>query len=376
MTKRLRIAHVIQNLNYGGMERVLHTIARALPAQGFEIHVLALQYFGHFAEGLEDCATLHLVPAMSRLSMVRPGRLISLLRDLSPDLVHCHSGVWFKAATAARAAGVQRVVFTDHGRPTPVPPLERLIDNLASRQTDAVIAVSDALADLLRQQVVHSPGIVRTIANGVDIPPLSTGAQRETLRADMGLPSDAVVIGSVGRLEPVKNYELAIRAFAVLARRGALTRSPILVIVGDGTERTSLIALAEQLGVSSMVKFLGWRTDANRLYEAFDVFTLTSRSEGTSLSLLEAMSRSICPVVTDVGGNRAVLGAELADLLVPTQDEARLASAWTELLTDPDRRTRYGALARERVSRAYSSDRMLHQHAALYRDLLRDVLSS
>jgi glycosyltransferase involved in cell wall biosynthesis len=286
--RRTRVAHIIQNLNYGGMERVLHSLARQLPPLGFDIHIVVLEYLGRFSAGLEDVVTFHQVPAMSRLSLLHPGKLITLLRRIGPDLVHSHTGVWLKAARAARVAGVPVMIHTEHGRPDPVPLADRLIDNQASRLTDTVIAVSEPLAEVLRRQVVHDPARVRVIRNGVNVQHLGAAVDRIALREELGLPADAPVLGSVGRLEPVKNYALALRAFARMGDRSGLG-GPYLVLVGDGSQRSTLESLAADLGIASRVKFLGWRPDAERFYRAFDLFTLTSRSEGTSISLLEAM---------------------------------------------------------------------------------------
>jgi glycosyltransferase involved in cell wall biosynthesis len=216
--------------------------------------------------------------------------------------------------------------------------------------------------------VVHDPARVRVITNGVDVDTLRPPADRTALRVDIGLPTDVPIIGSIGRLEPVKNYQLALRAFARLgATPGA---PPIMVLAGDGSERASLEALARELGVAPRVKFLGWRDDTERLYGAFDVFTLTSRSEGTSVSLLEAMSSGVCPVTTDVGGNRAVLGPGLESLLVPGDDAEALAAAWQRQLADPVLRAALGTQARRRVAAGFSLTRMVEQHVSLYRELL------
>lgn len=365
----IRIAHVIQNLNYGGMERVLHSLAMGLPSFGFEVHIVVLQYLGHFADGLKDRVTFHQVPPMSKLSLLYPGPLAEVLRRVGPDVVHSHTGVWLKSSRASRMAGVRAVVHTEHGRPDPVPLTDRLIDNCASRSTDAVIAVSEALAGVLRRWVVHQPDQVRVIPNGVDVDALRPPSDRTVLRKNLGLAPDALVIGSIGRLEPVKNYQLALRALARLRREmGAL--APVLVLAGDGSERASLEQLARQLDISAQVRFLGWRNDADQLYGAFDIFTLTSKSEGTSISLLESMSTGVCPVVTDVGGNRAVLGPPLAHLLVPGDDEIALAERWRRQLTDRDSRAAAGVAARQRVVADFSLHRMLEDHVALYRALL------
>jgi glycosyltransferase involved in cell wall biosynthesis len=368
--RTIRIAHLIQNLNYGGMERVLHSLAHRLPEEGFDVHIVVLQYLGRFAEGLEGRVTLHEVPPMPRWSLLHPGSLISTLRRIAPDLVHSHTGVWLKAARAARAANVAAVVHTEHGRPDPVPLADRLIDNVASRWTDRVIAVSTPLAEVLRNEVVHDPLKVQVITNGVDVQRLQPPQDRAALRRAAGLPPNALIIGSIGRLEPIKNYQLALRAFAQLGPVSGAVEGPLLVIAGGGSERAALQNLAGELGVADRVTFLGWRDDPERLYGCFDVFTLSSLSEGTSISLLESMSSGVSPAVTDAGGNRAVLGTELSSLLVPINDVEGLASLWRRLLSDPVARATLGRTARARVIKEFSLERMVDRHAALYRETL------
>ncbi len=162
---------------------------------------------------------------------------------------------------------------------------------------------------------------------------------------------------------------MALRAFARLTPSQA-GRDLLLIIAGHGSDSHRLEALALELGIAPRVKFLGWRDDADRLYGAFDLFTLTSTSEGTSISLLEAMSTGVCPIVTDVGGNRAVLGPELEGLLVPGNEEAALAAAWQRCLADSVFRKEMGQRAHQRVQAAFSLEQMVDQHVQLYRELL------
>ncbi len=367
-----RIAYVVQNLNYGGMERVLRSLATELPSRGFEIHVVFLEYPGHFAHGLEEYAVLHQISSTTKLSVLYPRQLVNLLRSIAPDIVHSHGGIWFQAAVASRLAGVGTMVHTDHGRSEPIPLLDRVLDYLASRLTSTVIAVSEPLLEVLRRKILHDHSKGRLITNGVAVARIHSHEIRFALRDTLGIPPDATVIGSIGRLEPVKHYNLALRGFARLlpecAKRGGPL--PFLVIAGDGSERTRLQTLATTLGIADQVRLLGWRDDADSIYGAFDLFTLTSLSEGTSISLLEAMSAGVCPLVTDVGGNRAVLGPNLANLLVPPDDEAALAAAWLALLGTPTLRTSFGLEAQHRVRRLFSVESMVAHHARLYEDLL------
>jgi glycosyltransferase involved in cell wall biosynthesis len=119
------------------------------------------------------------------------------------------------------------------------------------------------------------------------------------------------------------------------------------------------------------VRFLGWRSDPDRLYGCFDVFTLPSLNEGTSISLLESMSSGVCPAVTDVGGNRAALGPDLSSVLVSSQNVEGLAALWRRLLSDPVARKQMGQLARKRVVEHFSAHLMVDRHVTLYHELLK-----
>ena len=365
----IRVAYLIPGLHYGGMERLLNDLTKALPPRGFEVHIVIVGgFFGRFADGLREVAHLHQAPAMSKLSLIYPRQLVKMLRRIAPDVVHSHSGVWFKASRAARLAGVPVVIHTEHGRRVPDRVTDRLIDSLASRSTDLVIAVSEALAEMLRRQISRDPKRLRVITNGVDVDRLQPASDALAVRQDLQIPPGTPVIGSVGRLEPVKNYRLALRALARIRELGC-GPPPLLVLVGDGTERGMLEELAATLGVADRVRFLGWRDEVERLYGVFDLFTLTSRSEGTSVSLLEAMSMGLCPVVTDVGGNRMLLGPDLASLLVPSDDEAALAAAWRRCLLDADLRQEMARRARARIQSEFSLERMVESHIEVYRQL-------
>jgi len=358
--------HVIQNLNYGGMERLLADIVRRLPREKFSSHVLTLEYVGRFGEGLDQVAELHMVQPARAVSLVYPRAMVKLMRRVRPDVVHSHSGVWYKASLAARLAGVRRVVHTEHGRLIPDPWTSRAIDSLAARRTDVVVAVSEPLADYLRRHIVRRPERIRLVRNGVDTALYRRRAAAGAARARLGLPEDRPVIGSIGRLEFIKGYDVSIEAMAALPGMKLDGPRPLLVLAGDGSEKAKLAARVAELGIGDDVRLLGWRDDVHDLHDSFTIFTMSSRSEGTSVSLLEAMSAGLCPVVTDVGGNRMVLGEELAHRLVPPLDPAALARAWQAALADPARRERDGEKARERVIHAFNLDDMVNAYAAIY----------
>jgi len=364
--KRLRVLHAIQNLNYGGMERLFADIVERLDPGRFESHVYVLGYLGRFGEGLERFATIHHAPAQSRFSLIRPAALARSIATLAPDLVHSHAGVWYKVARAARMAGVQRVVHTEHGRPRPDPFIHRLVGRLAARKTDTIVAVSDVLADYLRREGIAGATPVVTIPNGVDSEAFSPRPAMDAIRHELAIPREAPVIGSIGRLEQIKGYDVMVRAFGFLLQRWHGRVAPVLLLVGDGSERPRLEALVAELGIASHVRLVGWRDDIHDLHATFFLFAMSSRSEGTSVSLLEAMSAGLCPVVTAVGGNAAVLGESLTHRLVPTEDPVALCEALRAALGDPAGIGRDGGVARRRVQECFSLEAMVTRYAALY----------
>jgi glycosyltransferase involved in cell wall biosynthesis len=362
---RIVVLHIVNNLNYGGLERVVAEMIQRTDRERFDIHVLALGYMGHFGEGLDGFATLHVAAPMSRLSIFHPRTLARQIAAIAPDVVHLHSGVLYKASLAASMARVPYQIYTDHGRQNPDPWTNHLIDRIASGRVDTVVAVSDRLREYLTG-FIPDPSRIHVIPNGVDTEHYSPKDDDGDFRRELGISPDAPVIGSIGRLEPIKGYSVLIEAFARLLSSWSAATAPVLVLVGDGSERESLERSAATLGISDSVFFVGWRSDIERIACSFTLFTMSSHSEGTSISLLEAMSGGLCPVVTDVGGNAAVLGPELAHRLVPPANPESLAGALSSALLDRAVREHDAREARERIVQHFGLDTMVHRYESLY----------
>jgi len=365
MSRRIRVMHVVNNLNYGGLERVVAEMVQRTDSDRFESHVMALGYLGHFGEGLDAFAALHVAEPMSRFSMLRPASLTRQIATIAPDVVHLHSGALYKGSLAASMAGVARQIFTDHGRQNPDPWLHRTIDRRASRRIDVIVAVSDKLRRHLESFMPRSTRI-RVIPNGVNTDRYAPLDDDSDFRRELNIAPDVPIIGSIGRLEPIKGYRIMIDAFAKLRSNWNGLSAPILVLVGDGSERAVLEQSATDLGVADSIHFVGWRSDIDRITRAFTIFSMSSHSEGTSVSLLEAMSSGLCPVVTNVGGNAAVLGAELSHRLVTPDDPEALSGALTVALQNDALRVRDATAARARVVNHFGLDAMVHAYQALY----------
>jgi glycosyltransferase involved in cell wall biosynthesis len=367
MSRKIRVLHLINSLNYGGMERILADIVRRTDPSRFDKHILALSYLGRFAKDLENVATLHVARHMSPWSLLWPRTLARQIQRIAPDVVHTHSGVWYKASLAARLAGVRRLIHTEHGRPNPDYWHRKFFEWLAAKRTDVIVAVSEPLAQYhLADSIVRERHKICIILNGVDTDLYCPRPDPGTVRRELGIDAMTPVLGSIGRFEIIKGYALMVQAFRRLHSEWKNGPAPILVLAGEGTERGHLETLVASYGLRDRISFLGWRDDVHDLHATFTLFTLASRSEGTSISLLEAMSSGLCPVVTNVGGNADVLGKELRHRLVPPEDPDALANAWKNALQDVAKRDSDAQAARSRVKAYFGLDSMVKSYERLY----------
>jgi glycosyltransferase involved in cell wall biosynthesis len=306
---------------------------------------------------------VRLVPAPGIQGNLWPAALAASFRANNPDVVHIHTGVWFRAARAARLAGVRRVIHTVHGLMDHEPWFHKPLSLAAAALTDRVIAVSEPLRDDLVRRLGVRPSQVDVVPNGIDIRRFVPGSA-EDVRIALGVPAGAPLVGMISRLEPVKNPGLLLEAFA---RLSTVIPSAHLVYVGSGSERASLELRAQDAGLSNQVRFAGARSDTPELHRAIDVMALSSNAEGSPMCVLEAMATGKPVVSTAVGGVPDQLGNGECGVLTPPGDAQALAEALTGLLNDRVARQALGSRARARVEALYSLDQMVNRYIRLYR---------
>lgn len=362
----IRVTHVVFDFDGGGLESLVAAMAEKFRGTRVEVSLITLGgREGRLGAATRDRFDQFVVARPTRgLSMLWPAALARDIRRTRADVVHLHSGAWYKPAKAARLAGVGRVIFTEHGREHDDPALQRWLDRRAAARTDVVVAVSNRLRDYLTSVVGVAAAKVRVVHNAVDTARFAPGAPAASLKAELGIPPGARVVGSVGRLETVKAYERLIEAAAAL--RGFVGEPFAVVICGDGSQREALRAHAERLGVADLVRLPGWTDQPLRFYRLLDVFVLSSRSEGESVSLMEAMACGIPPVVTDVGANAEIVGPELRSQVVPAERPDLLADAIGATLLTPGREA-LGAIVRRRAVEHYGLGAMIAAYERLYR---------
>ena len=358
----VHVHHVLLSLEPGGLENGVVNVVNGLDPALFLSSVCCLKSSGPFAARIRrDDVQVHSMGHGRGNDWRLPLRLARLFRATRTDIVHTRNAeAFFYAGLGARLAGVPVLLHSEHGRTFDDRALRLYAQRLLSRWANGIFAVSGALRDDLVRYVGLRPSQVDVLHNGVDRSRFGS-ADRESARRLLGLDSDSLVVGSVGRLVAVKNYALLLQAFAALRREDA-----VLLLAGDGPERAALEQLAQGLGVASRVRLLGHRDDVPAVLAALDVFALSSRSEGMSNTLLEAMAAGLPIVATRVGGNAEIVRDGVDGLLVDDGDAPGLAHALGELAVHVGRRAAMGASGRDRVATEFSIEAMVDRYANYY----------
>jgi glycosyltransferase involved in cell wall biosynthesis len=263
---------------------------------------------------------------------------------------------------------LQRVVNTRHGMGESNPRSRReWLYRRSMAKTDYAVAVCETARRHLQDGGVSPRSALLSIPNGIRTEGFRVGddAARARLREQLALPSGSRLIGTVGRMQPVKDQANLIRAFRKV-RLGVPEAA--LVLVGDGALRRELEAVAVAEGVADATRFLGDRSDVPQLLQGLDVFALSSLSEGYSIALLEACAAQLPIVATDVGGNGEIVRDRHNGLLVPARDADALAAALTELLSSPARAAAMAQAGRQWVTHEGSFRTMASRYEALYRN--------
>jgi glycosyltransferase involved in cell wall biosynthesis len=350
---------------------VLHLL-REGRALGQRLAVLCLEKPGSLAPRAEALG-VQVLCADKRpgLRLEARRRVRDLLRQFQPDVVHTHQiGALFYTGPAARSAGVPLTVHTEHGKHYAGRRRTRWLGWLAARSAAGFFCVSEDIAREVIACRVAPRRKVRVVANGIDTARFRDRSGVPSLRSALGVPPDAVVVGTVGRLAEVKRQDLLLRAFAAVRREVSQAR---LLVVGDGPLRADLEALAASLGLGETVYFAGYQPEPAAYLAAMEVFALTSRSEGMPLVVLEAWAAGVPVVASAVGGVPELIRDGDNGLLFRSGDEGALTTALAGLLRDPARRSRLAHAGRDEATTRFDVRSMAAEYEQQYRILLGDA---
>ncbi|MGA5702912.1 glycosyltransferase [Peterkaempfera bronchialis] len=374
---RTRVLWLAKGLGRGGAEQLLVNCARHLDRDRYEVEVAyVLPWKDALVPALEEAGIrvhclggAHGTPG--RADPRWPLRLRRLAAERRYRLVHTHMPVPAVAARLLlRGPGLRgvRLVHTEHNMWERYRTATRWANAATYRRNDAVIAVSRAVAETVSPRAHRLGDRLTVVHHGPDLSGAPTGPHaRASARALLGVPGDAVVVGSVGNLTAKKDQRTLLEAHARLRRTHPGT---VLVLVGSGPLEGELRGRAAALGLTDgAVVFAGSRSDVPALLPGLDVFALSSRQEGLPVALMEAMASGLPAVVTRVGGMPEVLDDGDQGLLVPPADPDALCRALARLVGDDGLRARMGAAARER-SRSFDVAGAQRAVEAVYEQVL------
>jgi glycosyltransferase involved in cell wall biosynthesis len=422
----MKIVRVIARLNVGGPAKHVVWLTRGLQGGEYESLLVAGTVpageddMGYFAT--EQGVTPIFVPQMSREislgDVVTVGKLFQIFRRERPDIVHTHTA---KAGTVGRVAGffyrwltlktllgqprACRFVHTYHGHifhsyygPLKTRVFLLIEQALARLVTDRIVVISEQQRREINEEFgVGRPRQFSVIPLGLDLGVFAGWKERgQSFRGEFGLAADDILVGIVGRLTEIKNHELFLRAAALFKNEFAQASSSArvrFIVVGDGALRHVLEEQAQELGLKDDVIFVGSRRDLENVYPALDIVALTSRNEGTPLTLIEAMANARPVISTAVGGVVDLLGAfvrtgSVSDrpavssassaafkicergISVAPGDARAFAAGLAHLVADAGLRRETGERGLQFVTAQYSKERLLQDIKNLYADLL------
>lgn len=365
----MRVLHVIDTGGPGGAETVfLHTSSRlSLPSKSI------VSRDGWLANAMRQQGVEPMI--LSAQGSLNVSYLRELLRVVTAERIDLIAAHLYGSAVYCSLAGIiarKPVVCVLHGQSdiTGKGRLSWLKRFIVRHGTDRAVFVSKKLEQEIASALRIPAHKCRVIPNGIDLQNYSV-QKDDSLRKELGLPEDAIVVGAVGNIRRPKAYDVFLKAAQLL--RSASSRFHF-VIAGEGSGElyAELQGLRDSLGLRDAVTFLGLRSDVPRVLRNLDAYALSSTTEGFSIACVEAMASGIPVVATRSGGPEEILQHERSGLLVPTNDPAALASSIQRVCSDEALRQSLTAEALRIVKERYSIQAMLEAYEALFNSLVRD----
>ncbi|WP_276279666.1 glycosyltransferase [Halorussus caseinilyticus] len=358
--------YLIGTLAVGGTERTLVDLVNGLDRSRFDPTVWTIADPGPLASDLDDDVTLRSLDATGKHDVRAPVRFVRALRSERPDVLQ--SFLFFDNMLArlagAFAPGVT-VVTGVREVPENPRPLRSAVRRLTLALSDRIVSNSAAGARFVTDRGA-SDGDVDVIRNGRDLSVYGSATASEDLRAELGVPADAPLVGTVGRLVERKGHHDLLDAWPTVRESHPDAH---LVVVGDGPERDALERRARRLACEESVHLPGTRDDVPELLDAFDLFAFPSHYEGLPGALLEAMAAGLPIVTTPVDGNAELVLDGRSGRHVPVRSPEALAGEIADLLSNPEDAAELGAGARRRAESEFALDAMVSQFEDLYDDL-------
>jgi len=363
---KTKILHITFNMGIGGTEQVIRQIVENSDSKQFTHEILSIDgMVGPLGQELKENGIKVIC------TQRKPGtdfKLMLFIRQLiksnSINVLHCHQYTpYFYGVLSAIGSGV-KVIFTEHGRffPDRHNFKRRFINPLLSLVTDHYTAISKSTADAVAEYEYISRKKIDVIYNGIKSIE-GKALNRTELLNELGLSDGYRYIGTISRLEPIKNQAMMIKAFHQSLKE---VHDLKLILIGDGAIKNDLLQLVKSLEIEQEVIFTGFINNPQKYINLFEIFLLSSFSEGTSMTLLEAMSLAVPCVVTDVGGNPEIVENNKTGFIVPSDDYQLLSNAIVDLLQNSNKSKTFGEDGRNKYLSNFTVSQMINKYHKLY----------
>ncbi len=370
------VLHLIYRLAMGGLENGLVNVINHMPVDRYRHAIVCLTDFTDFRDRITR-ADVEVIAIYKKdgLNWSSYLRIWEVIKRLKPTILHTRNLPTMEYAIAATFAGVPFRVHGEHGRDVHdqygASRKFQIFRKFMALWIHHFITVSGDLAQWLQQSIGIKSRWISQIYNGVDVERFcpATESQREILPREFA-SSEQFIIGTVGRMQTVKDQTTLVRAFVQLRKVFPDVASCVrLVLVGDGPLRLEIQKVIQDEGLSPYVWLSGERDDIPDLMRAFDLFVLPSQAEGISNTILEAMASGLPIVATDVGGNSELVKQGDTGVLVPPKDPLAMARAIAMYATDADLLRQHGKAGRGLAESRFSLQAMVDQYLSVYDSL-------
>lgn len=366
----LKVLHITFDMGLGGTEQVIRQLVTENKQAQIENTILCIDgKVGPLGEMLAE-------QGVSVLQYQRaPGfdqHLISHIRSLVKEqrfhIVHCHQYTPYLYGFLGGFFTGAKIVFTEHGRFHPDRHRYKalIINPVMALMTSAVVAISKATKSALAQYEFIPRFKTNVIYNGIQGLSKDPGMTAE-LREQLNIREDQYVVGTVARLDPVKNQPMMMNAFKLFLQHKP---NAVLLMVGDGPDRDKLEALAKTLSIEEQVIFTGFISKPVHHLALMDLFLLSSHTEGTSMTLLEAMSLGIPTVATAVGGNPEIVEEGKTGFLTPADDAQGFCDGMVKIASNPELAEAMSKCSQQRFESQFSVAQMSKCYVELYRGVV------
>ena len=372
----ITILHLLNEFTFGGTERVIVNLVRKSPNHIRNIIASFYEFNEEFVKEMPDKREfIYCLHKRDGNDIRIPFRIAALSKKFDVDIIH--SLGWATYAEGLIAAYLlgkrRRFIHSYRGKTRAdlvgIPRRRMYAERLFSNFCEAIVVPSGESKREYAELVGIDASKIRVIYNGVDVDRFrSDGSLRWARRREVGIRDEEVVVGSVGRFDPVKNIAGLVISFSKLKEQDRIKSK--LLLVGDGPELSRIVALVKDLELEPRVVFTGMSGDIPKWLSAMDVYVQPSHFEGVPNSVLEAMAAGLPVIATKVGGVPEIVADRETGFLVPLNDQESLTRAIESLVNDLEKGRQMGMRGRRRVTSLFSIENMAKEYEALYEEVL------